>query len=161
MHSGAAGDADDGPVQRRSDQPGDLFLAEYGRQALVLLGKRERIGQVRTAQSLDEQKPQPRRLSCNRSSRKLAVAEQMDLVLAHMIGAKLFGRPVKVSGKLLHRMQVRPHGVRRVVTTLDISVNHIPCSNCVALQDVHCSEAEAEIGSLAAQGGACTDRTQH
>jgi len=44
----------------------------------------------------------------------------MDLILAYMIGAKLFGLPVKVSGKLLHRMQVRPHGVRRIITTLKL-----------------------------------------
>jgi hypothetical protein len=43
----------------------------------------------------------------------------MDLVLADVIGSKLLGRPTEVPGKLLHRMQVRPHGVRRVVTTLE------------------------------------------
>ena len=43
----------------------------------------------------------------------------MDLVLADMVRPKLFRRTAKVPGELLHRMQVRPHGVRRVVATLE------------------------------------------
>ena len=38
----------------------------------------------------------------------------MDLVLAHILGSKMFWRPTKVPGKLLHRMQVRPHRVQTI-----------------------------------------------
>src|SRR5271168_2057717 len=101
------------------DQPCDLFLAEHCRKTLGMLGKRERIRQVRPPQCLDEQEPQRRRLSRDGASRKPAVAEQMDLVLADVIGSKLLGRTTEVPGELLHCTQVRPYGVRRVVTTLE------------------------------------------
>jgi hypothetical protein len=48
-----------------------------------------------------------------------SVAEQMDLVLADVIGSKLLGRTTEVPSELLHCVQVRPYGVRRVVTTLE------------------------------------------
>jgi hypothetical protein len=44
----------------------------------------------------------------------------MNLVLAYMIRSKLVGRTVEVSGELLDRVDVRPHGVRREVTTLKL-----------------------------------------
>jgi hypothetical protein len=49
---------------------------------------------------------------------KLAIAEQMDLVLAYMIRSKLFRRTMEITGEVLNRVNVRPHGVRRVVTAL-------------------------------------------
>jgi hypothetical protein len=86
----------------------------------VLLRKWDRIGQVRAAQGLYEQEPQSRRLSFDGARRELAIAEQMDLLLADMIRPELLRRTVKVLGELLDRMDVRPHGVRRVVTTLKL-----------------------------------------
>jgi hypothetical protein len=44
----------------------------------------------------------------------------MDLVLADVLGSKLFGRTTEVPGKLLDRVKVRPHGVRRVITALEL-----------------------------------------
>jgi hypothetical protein len=85
-----------------------------------VLRKRERIGQIGPTQCLDEQEAQRRRLSFDSARRKLAVAEQMDLVLAYVIGSKLLGRTMEVPGELLDRVKVRPHGVRRVVTTLEL-----------------------------------------
>jgi hypothetical protein len=42
----------------------------------------------------------------------------MHLVLAYMIRSKLLRRTVEVPGELLDRVDVRLHGVRKVVTTL-------------------------------------------
>jgi hypothetical protein len=42
----------------------------------------------------------------------------MDLVLAYMVRPKLLRRTAEISGEVLNRVNVRPHGVRRVVTAL-------------------------------------------
>jgi hypothetical protein len=78
------------------------------------------------AQCLDEQEAQCRRLSFNGSCRKLAVAEQMDLILADMIGSKMLGRTTEVPRKVLNRMKSRPYGLRRVVTTLKLIEHQLP-----------------------------------
>lgn len=44
----------------------------------------------------------------------------MDLVLVYMVRPKLLRLTVKILGKLLDRVDVRPHGVRRVVATLKL-----------------------------------------
>jgi hypothetical protein len=44
----------------------------------------------------------------------------MNLVLAYMVRSELLRRAAEVPGKLLDRVDVRPHGVRRVVTTLKL-----------------------------------------
>jgi hypothetical protein len=73
----------------RIDQPGHFFLTEHGRQTLVLLRKGDRIGQVRSAECLDEQEPQRCSPSFDGAWRELAIPKQMDLVVAYMVRSKL------------------------------------------------------------------------
>jgi hypothetical protein len=98
----------------------DVRAVQNSGQALVALGKRNLIGQIGSPKRLNEQKSQRCRLSPNRARRKLAIAEQMNLILANMVWPKLIGRPVEIPGELVHRMHVGANGVRRVVTTLEL-----------------------------------------
>ncbi len=47
--------------------------------------ERNRIGQVGPAERLDEQEPQGCSLSLDGARRKLAIAEQVDLILANVV----------------------------------------------------------------------------
>jgi hypothetical protein len=42
----------------------------------------------------------------------------MDLVLAYMVWSKLLRRTSEIPGEVLNRVDVRPYGVRRIVTAL-------------------------------------------
>jgi hypothetical protein len=105
-------------VAGRIDQTGHFFLAEHGRQTLVLLRKRDRIGQVRPTQRLDEQEAQRCCPSFDGAREQLAIAKQMDLVVAYMVWSKLLRRTSEIPGEVLNRVDVRPYGVRRIVTAL-------------------------------------------
>ena len=43
----------------------------------------------------------------------------MNLILADVVGAELIRRTVEVGGEVFNRVDVGPHGVRRVVATLE------------------------------------------
>jgi hypothetical protein len=51
---------------------------------------------------------------------KLAIAEQMNLILANMVWSELIGRPAEILDELLYRMYVGTNGVGRVVTALEL-----------------------------------------
>ncbi len=93
------------------DQPRCLLPAQYGGQALVTLRKRDLIGHVGPAERLDKQEPQRCGLPLNGVWRELAVAEQMYLVLTDVIRPKLIRRTPKVSGELLHSLNVTTNRV--------------------------------------------------
>jgi len=42
----------------------------------------------------------------------------MDLVVAYVVWSELLRRTAEIPGEVLNRVDLRPHGVRRVVTTL-------------------------------------------
>jgi hypothetical protein len=42
----------------------------------------------------------------------------MDLVVAYVVWSELLRRTAEIPGEVLNRVDVRPHGVRRVITTL-------------------------------------------
>ena len=87
---------------------------------LVALGKRDLIGRVGPAQRLDEQEPQRCGLSFDGARRKLAVAKQMDLVLANAIRAELVWRTVEALGESFQSMHVGANSVWGVVTALEL-----------------------------------------
>jgi hypothetical protein len=53
------------------------------------------------------------------SRRKLAIAEEVNLVLAYLVRTQLLWGSAEIAGELLDRMKVGPYGVRRIVTTLE------------------------------------------
>jgi hypothetical protein len=107
------------------DEPCHLLLTQDGWQALMALGKRNRIRQVGPAERLDEQEPQCRCLSFDGARRELPIAEQMNLVLANVVRPQPIRRPAKIPGELLDRMDIGPYGVRRVVATLELIQHHL------------------------------------
>lgn len=76
------------PIAGRINQQGDFVLAEHSRQALVLLRKRDRIGQVRSPQRLSEQEPQSCRPSFDGPRRGLAIAKQMNMVATVLVSKR-------------------------------------------------------------------------
>jgi hypothetical protein len=64
--------------------------SEYGRQS-VALGKWNVIGKVRPPKRLDEEKTQCRSAAFDGPRRELALAKQMNLVLADVLRAKPLG----------------------------------------------------------------------
>jgi hypothetical protein len=49
----------------------------------------------------------------------------VNLILANVVRSQLIRPPAKIPGELLDRMNVGPHGVRRVVTTLELIQHHL------------------------------------
>ena len=86
-------------VAGRLDQPRYLLLIENRRQSPLSLGKWNVLGQVRATQRLDEQKAQRGGAAFNGSGRQFALAEQIRLVLADMLGPSRSGERWKYLAK--------------------------------------------------------------
>ncbi len=93
-------------------------------QTLAALGKRNLIGQIRPIQRLDKQEPKRCGLALDGARRKLAIAKQMNLILANMIRPKLVWRAAEIPDELLDRVQVRSSRMRRIVATLEL-IQHL------------------------------------
>ena len=78
------------------------------------------IGKIWPSECLDEEKTQSSDKTFDRSWRKLAVAKQVNLVLANMFWAETIGQTVEVPRKILYGVDVRTNGVLSVVTTLEL-----------------------------------------
>jgi hypothetical protein len=78
-----------------------IFLTQNGWQPHVTLRKQNLVGKIGSSKRLNEQKSQRCGLTFNRAWRKLAITEQMNLILAEMIGSKSIGQLVELSGELL------------------------------------------------------------
>ena len=113
-------------VLRGSNEPRHLFLTQYCGQPPLTLGKRNVIGKIRSSECLDEEKTQSGSTTFDRSWRELAVAKQMNLVLANMIWAEAIGRTVEVLREILHRVDIGTDGVLSVVATLELIQHQLP-----------------------------------
>ena len=89
-------------VLRGSNEQRHFLLTQYGGHPPLTLGKRNVIGKIRPSECLDEEKTQSSGTPLDRSWRELAVAKQVNLVLANMFWAEAIGRTVEVSREVLH-----------------------------------------------------------
>ena len=89
-----------------ADEPSYFILTEHGWQASMMLGKRDGIEQIGSPERLDEQEPQSRGLSFDGARRELAIAKQVNLILANVVWPQLIWRPAEIPGELLDRMDV-------------------------------------------------------
>jgi hypothetical protein len=71
-------------VPSRTNQPRDLFRAEYGRQLLGRLGKGISSRRQGRRRSLDEEKPRGRTKALDSIMRQLPIAKQKHLALANV-----------------------------------------------------------------------------
>jgi hypothetical protein len=84
------------------------------------------IGKIRSPECLDEEKTQSGCTTFDRSWRKLAVAKQVNLVLANMFWAETIGRTVEVPREILYGVDVSTNGVLSVVATLELVQHQLP-----------------------------------
>src|SRR5260370_21171720 len=108
-------------VRSRLDQPRHLVLAEYGWQGARLLGKRQIVeSQIAPLQRLLVKKPQSRDVVLHRAERKRPLVKQVKLIAAQFFATHLFGRTVKVLGKLLHGTDVAADRISGIVAPPEI-----------------------------------------
>jgi hypothetical protein len=72
-------------VADRVDQSRHFVLTEHGRQALVMLGEQNGIRQVGPTERLNEQETQRGSSSFDGARRQLAIAEQVNLIVANVV----------------------------------------------------------------------------
>jgi hypothetical protein len=75
-------------------------------------------------QSLVEEKAESGHVLLYGARIELSVLEQVRLVLAKMVRAKLVGALVEVFGEVLHDSQVAGYGILGVITTLEFLQHH-------------------------------------
>jgi hypothetical protein len=115
----------DGLIER-TPEPSHFILTEHGWQTPMMLGKWDGIGQIGSPERLDEQEPpQSRSLSLDGARRELAIAKQVNLILANLVWPQLIWRPAEIPGELADRMNGGPHGVQRGVATLELIQYHL------------------------------------
>src|SRR6202051_5035150 len=100
-------------------QPAGPVPAEPRRKLLRQSGERQVLQHVMPLERLDEEEAQCSHSLRHRLRSQLALAKQVELVLADMFRAKLIGSTMKVFSKLLDREQVRFYGSRGIVATLE------------------------------------------
>src|SRR6266496_4912524 len=113
-------------VLRGSNEPRHFLLAQYCRQPPLTLGKRNVIGKIRPSECLDEEKTQSSGTTFDRSWRELAVAKQVNLILANMFWAEAIGRTVEVPREIFYRVNVGTDSVLSVVATLELVQHQLP-----------------------------------
>jgi hypothetical protein len=84
------------------------------------------IGKIWPSECLDEEKTQSSGTTFDRSWRKLAVAKQVNLILANMFWAETIGRTVEVPREILYGVDVSTNGVLSVVATLEFVQHQLP-----------------------------------
>jgi hypothetical protein len=113
-------------VLRGSNEPRHFLLTQYCGQPPLTLGKRNVIGKIRPSECLDEEKTQSSGTTFDRPRRELAVAKQMNLVVANMFWAQAIGRAVKVLREILYGVDISADGVLNVVATLQFVQHQLP-----------------------------------
>ena len=78
------------------------------------------IGKIRPSECLDEEKTQSSGTTLDRSWRELAVAKQVNLVLANMFWAEAIWRTVEVLREIFYGVDIRTDGVLSVVAALEL-----------------------------------------
>jgi hypothetical protein len=79
-------------VLRGRNEPRHFLLTQYYGLPPLTLGERNVIGKIRPSKCLDEEKTQSSGTTFDRPRRELAVAKQVNLVLANMFWAEAIGR---------------------------------------------------------------------
>ena len=101
------------------------------------------IGKIWSPECLDEEKTQSSGTTFDRGWRKLAVAKQVNLVIADVVWTEAVRRTAEVLRKILHRMDVGTNRVLRVVATLEFIQHQLPemgHSNLLVTQTLHRQE---------------------
>jgi hypothetical protein len=84
------------------------------------------IGKIWPSECLDEEKTQSSATAFDRPWRELAVAKQVNLVLANMFWAEAIGRTVEVLREILYGVDIGTDSVLSVVTTLELVQHQLP-----------------------------------
>jgi hypothetical protein len=84
------------------------------------------IGKIGPSECLDEEKTQSSGTTFDRGWRKLAVAKQVNLVLADMLWAEAIWRTVEVLREILYGVDIGTDGVLGVVATLELVQHQLP-----------------------------------
>ena len=99
---------------------------QYRGHPPLTLGKRNVIGKIRPSECLDEEKTQSSGAAFDRPCRELAVAKQVNLVLADMFWTEAIWRTVEVLREILYGVDVGTDGVLGVVATLELVQHQLP-----------------------------------
>src|SRR6267378_8262388 len=113
-------------VLRGSNEPRHFLRAQYCGHPPRTFGERNVIGKIWPSECLDEEKTQSSATTFDRPWRELAVAKQVNLVLANMFWAEAIGRTVEVPREILYRMDIGTNGVLSVVATLELVQHQLP-----------------------------------
>jgi hypothetical protein len=84
------------------------------------------IGKIGPSECLDEEKTQSSGTTFDRGWRKLAVAKQVNLILADMLCAEAIWRTVEVLREILYGVDIGTDGVLSVVATLEFVQHQLP-----------------------------------
>ena len=126
-HARAVGHHQQGALEQAAaglDQPGHFLPAQDVGQLPARLGIGQELAELMPMQSAHEEEPQCRDAVLDRSRAELPLLEQIRLVAAQMLQAKLVGGLAKVFCELLHEAQIVANGGLGVVTTLESFEHH-------------------------------------
>src|SRR5215472_5474915 len=107
-------------VRSRFDQAGYFFGTQHYWQFLGFFGINQIVqGQVAPLQNLLVEKTQRRHAHLDAACCALLFVEQVELISAYLLGAKLFGRLAEILGELLDSMDITASSLWGIVATLD------------------------------------------